>query len=167
MESGETRLPWHDLVVTRTKDSYFTSATCQIYNQRAKFSSKDSNRLCCCGRLVRCHSFDGESLHAYANKSHDNKWSPPKIFKPQNHTVSVPVTIFGRLKSDGCKFIRIDDQSDMKVIYDLLVDDCGGKEHRPSLILSVYGGAKYFTMTEKLAKEIIRGIIDAATTAGN
>jgi hypothetical protein len=54
----------------------------------------------------------------------------------------------------------------MSVVYNLLVADCGGQNHKPALILSVYGGAKYFIMTEKLQKEIIRGIIDAATTAG-
>ncbi len=53
----------------------------------------------------------------------------------------------------------------MSCVYNLLLEDCGRK--KPALILSVYGGAKYFTMTEKLEKEIIRGIIDAATTAGN
>jgi hypothetical protein len=52
----------------------------------------------------------------------------------------------------------------MGCVYNLLLGNCGGK--KPALILSVYGGAKYFTMTEKLEKEIIRGIVDAATTAG-
>jgi hypothetical protein len=34
-------------------------------------------------------------------------------------------------------------------------------------ILSVSDGAKYFTITERLENEIIRGIIDTAAAAGN
>jgi len=51
----------------------------------------------------------------------------------------------------------------MEHIVQLLIDDCNGK---PNLIMSIYGGAKYFTMTERLEKEFIRGIVDAATMAG-
>jgi hypothetical protein len=52
----------------------------------------------------------------------------------------------------------------MKDLFQLIVEHCGGQ--KPALILSVYGGAKYFTMTERLEKEFIRGVIDAATMAG-
>jgi hypothetical protein len=126
----------------------------------------DFHEVCCCGRLVRSHSFDRESLQAEAKRKNKLNWTPPSQFKKTIQSFSVPVNIFGRLKSNGCKFIRLDAQSDINVVYDLLVADCGGEKHKPALILSVYGGAKYFIMTEKLEKPIIRGIIDAATIAG-
>ncbi|CAF4188401.1 unnamed protein product, partial [Adineta steineri] len=82
------------------------------------------------------------------------------------HSAIVPVTIYGTLKSTGptgCKYIRLSLQTPTDLIYELLLGDCEKK--KPTLILSVYGGAKYFTMTEKPEKEIIRGIIDAAATS--
>jgi hypothetical protein len=155
---------WVNLVRGRTKHNNFRSCTCKIYNRQA--GSSDNSELCACGRLVRRHSFDGESMQPKEGDPKRRKWSPPQRFSPNHHVADVPVTVFGRLKSNGCKFIRLDDQSNMNDVYDLLVDDCGGKDHKPSLILSVYGGAKYFTMTERLETEIIRGIVDAATAAG-
>jgi len=166
MNSQDTPSSWHDLVKKRTKDPNFISNTCKIYNSRAHPPSNDLQRSCCCGRLVRRHSFDGKSLQKKTINGQHTDPFPPETFNSNHHASSVPVTIFGRLESNGCKFIRINDQLPIKYIYDLLVDDCGGEKHKPSFILGVYGGAKYFTMTEKLEKEIIRGIIDAATTAG-
>jgi hypothetical protein len=88
-----------------------------------------------------------------------------QISRTSNFT-SVSITICERLKEDNPTFIQLDAQSDMSIVYDSLVGDCGKEKHEPTLILSVYGGAKYFIMTEKLEKEILRGIIEAATTTG-
>jgi hypothetical protein len=165
METTEIMPSWNEVIINRLREDNFKSRTCKIYNRQARISDNDLDKLCPCGRLVRRHSFDGESLQAKAEKENDTNWNPPLQFKSAQST-SVPVTIFGRLKSNGCKFIRLDAQSEMSVAYDLLLADCEGEDHKPALILSVYGGAKYFIMTEKLQKEIIRGIIDAAITAG-
>jgi hypothetical protein len=156
---------WVNLVRGRTKHNNFRSCTCKIYNRQAG-TSDNSDTLCACGRLVRRHSFDGESMQPKEGDPERHEWSPPKRFRSAWYSAAVPVTVFGRLKPDGCKFIRLDNQSNMSVVYDLLVADCGGQKFRPSLILSVYGGAKYFTMTERLETKIIRGIVDAATAAG-
>jgi len=165
MKTTETTPPWEDLIRNRLINDDFKSRTCRIFNRKATDSLNDSDKSCPCGRLVRSHSFDGESIQAKAKRENNLDWTPPLQFET-NRSVRAPVTIFGRLKSNGCKFIQLDAQSDISVVYDLLVADCGGEDHKPALILSVYGGAKYFIMTEKLEKPIIRGIIDAATIAG-
>ncbi|CAF4183794.1 unnamed protein product, partial [Rotaria sordida] len=79
------------------------------------------------------------------------------------HSDAVSVNVFGTLQPSGCKFLRIDVRIPMKDIFEFIFEDCGTQ--KPALILSIYGGAKYFTMTERLEKEFIRGVIDAATVA--
>jgi hypothetical protein len=155
---------WEELILNPTKNDKLRSRTCIIYDREEWLRPKDPHKVCPCGRLVRCHSFNGISLQSEAAKGRNYEWTPPKIFK-RGSSIPVPLTVFGRLKPTDCKFIRLDNQTDMGCVYNLILDDCGRK--KPALILSVYGGAKYFTMTEKLEKEILRGIIDAATTAGN
>ncbi|CAF3957560.1 unnamed protein product, partial [Adineta steineri] len=159
----EPKESWEDLI-SRTKiDADIVYRTCKIYNRQVQTPRDDANKKCCCGRLVRRHSFDGECLSPNTNNAETPNF--PQIFQPIHSTI-VPVTIYGALKSTGsigCKYIRLDHQTNMERIYDLLVKDCKGA--KPGLILSIYGGAKYFTMTEKLEKEIIRGIIDAAATS--
>ncbi|CAF0930453.1 unnamed protein product [Adineta steineri] len=154
----EPKESWEDLIFRANTAKKIVCRTCKIYNQQVQIDPDDENKKCCCGRLVRCHSFGGECLPLKIANS-------PQVFRHQ-HSTSVPVTIYGTLKSTGsigCKYIRIDNQLPAEPIYELLVKDCGGT--KPALILSIYGGAKYFTMTEKLEKEIIRGIIDAAATS--
>jgi hypothetical protein len=164
MELDQSIRVWESSIISRMKDNNFRSCTCKIYNRQAG-TSDNSDTLCACGRLVRSHSFDDECIQPKEGDPERYKWSPPQRFSRNHYATDVPVTVFGRLKSNGCKFIRLDDQSKMSVVYNLLVNDCGGEDHKPSLILSVYGGAKYFTLTERLEKKIIRGIIAAATTA--
>ncbi len=154
---------WEELILDLTINNKLRSRTCKIYNQKAQFLPNDQDKVCPCGRLVRCHSFNGISLQSEAANDPKYAWTPPISFKPVV-SIPVPLTVFGRLQPTDCKFIRLDNQTEMRCVYNLILEDCGRK--KPALILSVYGGAKYFTMTEKLEKEIIRGIVDAATTAG-
>jgi hypothetical protein len=158
----EKTLTWEELILDRIKNNNVQSRTCKIYNRKPQVRENDSP-VCPCGRLVRRHSFTGSSVQSEKLNNSNPQWTHPKSFKSAS-SIAVPLTVFGRLKPTDCKFIRLDDQTDMGCVYNLLLGDCGRK--KPALILSVYGGAKYFTMTEKLEKEIIRGIIDAATTAG-
>ncbi|CAF0985839.1 unnamed protein product [Adineta steineri] len=156
---------WKKLIGDAIEAKQIVCRTCKIYNKKVQTSRNGAHKKCCCGRLVRRHSFDGECLSQKTNKNNAEIPNSPKIFRHQ-HSTTVPVTICGTLKSTGsigCKYIRIDKQSRMGPIYQLLISDC--RRTKPSLILSVYGGAKYFTMTEKMEKEIIRGIIDAAATS--
>ncbi len=166
MDSNKKTQSWEDLIKSHLQNDPLKSCNCKIYNRQPRITDNDLDQSCSCGRLVRSHSFDGESLQAEADKGKNHNWKPPIEFESAQSAV-VPVTIFGTLEPTNCKFIRLDYQANVSIVYNLLVDDCGGKNHKPALILSVYGGAKYYVMTEKLEKEIIRGIIDAATTAGN
>ncbi|CAF1447834.1 unnamed protein product, partial [Didymodactylos carnosus] len=63
-------------------------------------------------------------------------------------------------------FIRCsyDDIENLRTIYNLMKTDHDNKE--PKLIISCYGGAKYFTMNEDLENEFLRGMAEAATTSG-
>ncbi|CAF1102784.1 unnamed protein product [Adineta steineri] len=163
MSTEETFLPWEDLVKRRILESELKSRTCQIYNRQASPPSSDNDKSCCCDRLIRRHSFDGTSLQSNITNNGETEWNPPNDYRIFVHSTKVPINVFGRIKSTNCKFVRIDTRSKITDIYKLLVDDCGGDKHKPSLILSVYGGAKYFLVPEKLEKEIIRGIVDAAS----
>jgi hypothetical protein len=163
MELGEKLPTWENLILGRFSNPKFKSRTCKIYNLQAWTRSSDLDTACPCDRLIRRHSFDGKCLQPKAEKGVNPVWNPPNEFLNLVHSTSVPINVFGRLQPTDCKFLRIDTPSKMEDIYSLLLDDCG---HKPALILSVYGGAKYFTMTEQLEKEIIRGIVDAASAAG-
>ncbi|UJR20641.1 hypothetical protein I4U23_023766 [Adineta vaga] len=141
------------------------SRTCKVYNRQAKPAKDKPEDACACGRLIRCHSFSGESQQVQAKKNNKFDWKLPPKFQTKHYSTAAPVSVYGELefKSNSCQFLRLENQSDPKNVYDYLVKCCEGK--KPAMILSVYGGAKYFTMTERLQKEIIRGIIDAATKA--
>ncbi|CAF1016322.1 unnamed protein product [Adineta steineri] len=160
MSTEKKSSSWEDLI---KKNCSLKSCTCKIYNRQVSPSSNDNDKSCCCGRLIRCHSFNGISLLPKIKNNGETEWNPPDHFGIRVHSTKVPINVFGRIKSTDCKFVRVDIRSKLNDIYNLLVDDCGGVEHKPSLILSVYGGAKYFLVPEKLEKEIIRGIVDAAS----
>ena len=160
MTTTENGQLWKDLIARHggRKEAPLKSRTCKIFDQQSILKDKP-DELCPCGRLVRCHSFDGESLHRKTNI----EWKPPENFRDRVDSANVDINVFGTLKPIGCKFVRLDSRTPVINVFELITEDCGGR--RPDLILSVYGGAKYFTMTEKLEKEFIRGVIDAATMA--
>ncbi|CAF1014905.1 unnamed protein product [Adineta ricciae] len=160
-EKEESPQPWDDLIKTYLSRQGYQSRTCKIYSIQQQNSPNGQNTTCVCGRLAQRHSFSGESHQSIAVREGNRQWQPPNEFRDLVDGVKVPINIFGRLESTNCKFVRISIQTKLKDIYDLLVADC--KECKPKLVLSVFGGAKYFTMTERLEKEIIRGIVDAAS----
>ena len=49
------------------------------------------------------------------------------------------------------------------MLCQLIKEDVGEK---PYLLISCFGGAKYFSMTDKLEKEFMNGISQAAVTKG-
>lgn len=153
---------WTQLICSEKYKSRpkFKSRTCCIVNDKSTFGKE--NQLCPCQRLVRRHSFTGDSLESKAEGN--STWQLPSEFiDGTNQSCNCDINVFGILNSFQCKFLRIDTRINMEHIVQLLIDDCNGK---PNLIMSIYGGAKYFTMTERLEKEFIRGIVDAATMAG-
>ncbi|CAF3258135.1 unnamed protein product [Rotaria sp. Silwood2] len=158
----ESSQSWEDLIMSHMNDTAFQSRTCKIYNNKLSRPAI-SDKLCPCGRMVRCHSFTDESLESKEAKQGNTKWEPPKVFLNMTHSAKVPINVYGTLQSTGCKFLRTDLRLPIKNLFQLILEDC--EKQKPALILSIYGGAKYFTMTERLEKEFIRGVIDAATMA--
>ncbi|CAF3880150.1 unnamed protein product [Rotaria sp. Silwood2] len=163
MAISETTPSWVNLITNCNNDNILKSRTCKIYNRQTQVSPKDSNKVCLCGRLIRRHSFYDQNLQQDTGK--------PNI--PRNHltqfknddSTTVPITVYGRLKPNGCKFVRVDFKTHMKHIYNLLVDDHRGTNHKPNLILGVYGGLKYSIMAQRIELEIISDIVEAAITA--
>jgi hypothetical protein len=153
---------WEDLIHRHSANSKFKSRTCCIFNNQST-SLGEPDQLCHCQRMIRRHSYTGDCVEFKgATDGNINPQLPP-VFLELKHNTLVEVNVFGTLKPTGCKFLRINARLPVEDIFQLISEDCGGQ--KPALILSVYGGAKYFTMTERLEKEFIRGIIDAATMA--
>ncbi|CAF1339648.1 unnamed protein product [Rotaria sordida] len=73
----------------------------------------------------------------------------------------VNVPQYGQL-DNGARFIRCDtDQDPFETFVRIIVKDVGAK---PKLLVSCYGGAEYFTMTDDLEREFINGIGQVAAT---
>ncbi|CAF1060452.1 unnamed protein product [Rotaria sordida] len=161
----ENTQSWEDLIIKhRSENVKFKSRTCCIYNTQPSNPENFGDKICPCGRMIRRHSFTSNSVEAREAKKGNTEFNPPKEFPDDNkHSDAVSVNVFGTLQPSGCKFLRIDVRIPMKNIFKFIFEDCG--KQKPALILSIYGGAKYFTMTERLEKEFIRGVIDAATVA--
>ena len=155
---------WEDLITNRKeKNPRFKSRTCRLFNVDSK-AIGDRDKLCHCERMIRRHSYTGKPVEFEGATDGKVDSQLPQLFSDLKHNTQVEVNVFGTLKSTGCKYLRIDNRIPVKDIFELINEDCGSQ--RPGLILSVYGGAKYFTMTDRLEKEFIRGIIDAAKMAG-
>ena len=155
---------WEQLI-QKKKSPQYKSRTCAIYNDKSEPRPSPADQRCCCGRLIRRHSFSGECLQPKENPNGSSEWRAPSEFLDDyEHSTKVDLSVYGTLNSNGCKFLRIDARIKSKDLFDLLVEDADNR--KPALIISVYGGAKYFVMTERLEKEFIRGVIDAAAMAG-
>lgn len=162
---NEKLTSWENLILHHSEKPKFKSRTCRIFNNESH-SYDEPDKLCPCDRMIRRHSFTGDCLESKAVSSDgSNTWQPPSEFlNNKTHSSQTSVDVYGILQPSGCKFLRIDNRLPIEDLFQLIFEDCG--RQKPALILSVYGGAKYFTMTERLEKEFIRGVIDAATMAG-
>lgn len=163
-------LSWNQLVVNHRDDSNFRSRTCHIYNCHSKQPSNNPDQCCPCGRLIGRHSLDDTCLESQALDRGKTWIRPEKFDENKNHSCEVIVNVYGALKPRGCKFVRIDNHLnvnepiDSYCLYHLILEDCAGK--RPRIILTISGGAKYFTLAEQLQTEVVRGIIDIAARSG-
>lgn len=157
-------MSWEQIIQEYSEqESKFKSRTCCIYNNQPRSSDNDSDKLCPCGRMVSRHSFTDDSLEHQSIEKTKTRFQQPTEFRDLSHSKNVPLNVFGTMKPNGCKFLRIDNRLKVEHLYKLILKDCQGK--RPNVILSIFGGAKFFTMTERLEKEFIAGVIDAATMA--
>ena len=51
----------------------------------------------------------------------------------------------------------------LQTLANMIADDVG---NNPKLLVSCYGGAQYFKMTDKLEREFLNGIAQVAATKG-
>lgn len=156
---------WERLIDEYRSQGKLRSRTCCIFNRQPTNYVINTVSTCPCGRLIKQHSFDGTSVEAKEVSKGIEQYKPPEAFLDgQTHSSTVSLNVYGELPTNGCKFLRVDSRCKAVDLFELILRDCNGE--KPALMISVFGGAKYFTMTERLEKEFIRGVIDAATTAG-
>ena len=79
---------WKDLVDKEVKNNELISVTCHAYSAKDK-ETVDQNNVCPCGRLVRCHSFDGEV------KTQKSKAFGQKFLSRQQ------LTVYGQLNNEA------------------------------------------------------------------
>ncbi|CAF1285987.1 unnamed protein product [Rotaria sordida] len=125
--------------------------------QQVSFQQQESDK-CGSGRLKKSNSYEGQS------KSQSNdKWNSESCSVLIEGIKNVGV-LYNPYESRSTKFIHCDIEISEEKLYKFIYDDC---KQQPHLIISIFGGTKYFKMNERLEKEFMRGIIDAATIAGN
>lgn len=122
--------------------------TCVAFIPR---SSSDSDQRCGCNRLRREHSWD-------VGEGDTGKWSKGK------HTQPALTNAWGYLPNSQSRFIRCDVETEPKTLARLMFDYW--KMPAPRLLMCIIGGAKYFKLNERLEREFIKGIIQAALKAG-
>ena len=140
-------------------DNDWTQAINQELNIRRRtcttFISKDStnrdNTRCGCNRLRREHSWD-------VMDGEETKWNPKEHTKPAYNNA------YGFLPNSSSSYLRCDMETKPDILVRLLYDVW--KIKSPRLIMCIIGGAKYFKLNERLEREFIKGIIQAALKAG-
>jgi hypothetical protein len=114
--------------------------------------SRSEDIRCGCNRLYREHSWD------VINGDEGTVWNQ------KEHTKSACNNAYGFLPNSPIYYIRCDIETKPNILAQLLYDVW--KINPPRLIMSIIGGAKYFKLNERLEKEFIKGIIQAALKAG-
>ncbi|CAF4276359.1 unnamed protein product [Rotaria socialis] len=147
-----TTLTWKERVERYAANDELSGITCAVYSTR---DANDFNQKtkCICGRLARLHSYEGEPKKELRKS---RKWGTELAGV-------TPMTVYGQL-SNGARFIRCDIEANpFEKLVQLILDDV---DNIPKLIVSCYGGAAYFTMTDNLEREFMNGIGHLAATEG-
>ncbi|UJR35044.1 hypothetical protein I4U23_027820 [Adineta vaga] len=139
-----TRAIHHDLNIKRRTCTTF------IPKDKSKLSRGRSETQCYCNRLHREHSwsiFDDD----------DGKWDAKR------HTISAYNNAYGYTPNTHAHYVRCDIETDQKILAELMINVW--KITPPRLIMCIIGGAKYFKLNERLEREFMKGIIQAALKA--
>ncbi|CAF4372997.1 unnamed protein product, partial [Rotaria sordida] len=64
---------WKDLIDKETESNELISVTCHAYSTNNR-ETDDQTKVCPCGRLARCHSFDGSAKMQDANATFSRKF---------------------------------------------------------------------------------------------
>ncbi|CAF4362659.1 unnamed protein product, partial [Rotaria sp. Silwood2] len=142
---------WGQMIEMLFAEGRLKSHQCKVYSRHSHSTTIDEK--CGCQRLVRHHSFDGPELE---EKPTQEEW------KVEDYTEPLSALIYRSTPS--AKFLRCscETQKDIETLYELMRSVC----NQPKLIISVYGGRKYFTMSEDIEKEFMDSMAEAATTSG-
>ncbi|CAM4890296.1 unnamed protein product [Rotaria socialis] len=145
---------WHDGI---TRLGLKHRPTCILFSKEQPLPPEQhQNEKCGCGRLKRSHSYVGQP-----KSQNVDKWNYQSCSKQIEDMKNFGI-LYNQYESRLTKLIRCNTGEKPENLYKLIQNDCNEKSR---LIISIYGGAKYFEMNERLEKEFMRGIIEAATIA--
>ncbi|CAF1493524.1 unnamed protein product [Adineta ricciae] len=152
LDMEQQKPKWVHLVSDAIKNENWKSKTCHAYSIKDR-TTTNQTEPCLCGRLPRAHSFDGTP-----NKD----LLKSKKFNRQKFLVQKELTVYGQI-SNGAKFIRwnVDTTTRFQTLSKIIKENVGSKPH---LLISCFGGAENFVMTDTLEKEFMIGIAQAAVT---
>ncbi|CAF1532094.1 unnamed protein product [Adineta ricciae] len=128
--------------------------TCTTFIPEKSKGEDRNNRSeirCGCKRLRREHSSEN------IVDGNETVWDKTK------HTKAEDNNAYGYLPTTRAYFIRCDIETEPKVLAQFVFEAWRIKP--PRLIMSIVGGAKYFKLSERLEREFIKGIIQAALKA--
>ncbi|XP_011433265.3 transient receptor potential cation channel subfamily M member-like 2 isoform X3 [Magallana gigas] len=118
----------------------------------------EAEPICRCGYPRSTH---GQSLSSGTSGMED--------WKVDTHTKATRTNAFGTVEFLGFgenerNYVRVDVDTKMKDMMELMMDVWGLE--KPNLLISVTGGAKNFTMKQKLKEEFRRGLMKVARSTG-
>lgn len=106
---------------------------------------------CSCNRLYREHSWD-------VINEYEIQWDKSKHTKPACNNA------YGFIPHTRTQYIRCDIETQPSILTKFMFSVW--KIKYPRLIMCIIGGAKYFKLNQRLEREFIKGIIQAALKAG-
>ena len=86
------------------------------------------------------------------------------MWDAKKHTRPACTNAYGYLPKTDARYLRCDIETDPAKLCQFVLNVWNIKQ--PRLIMCIIGGAKYFKLNERLEREFIRGIIQAALKAG-
>ncbi|XP_062614395.1 transient receptor potential cation channel subfamily M member-like 2 isoform X2 [Saccostrea cucullata] len=115
--------------------------------------------ICKCGYPRTAHT----SLLSSPGASGLEEW------RVETHTRAIRTNAFGTVEFLGFgenerNYVRVDVNTKMDVMMELMMDVWGLE--KPNLLISVTGGAKNFTMKQKIKEEFRRGLMKVARSTG-
>ncbi|XP_053321108.1 transient receptor potential cation channel subfamily M member 7-like [Spea bombifrons] len=125
---------------------------------------------CCCGRLVRQHSWYNGSPSINLSGVHSKLHQETGPWTSDKHTVKSSTDAYGTIAFQGgshgfkSKYIRISNDSKAEDILHLMVKVW--KMNIPRLVISVHGGMQKFELQPSLKEALYKGLVKAAVTTG-
>ncbi|CAH2226291.1 transient receptor potential cation channel subfamily M member 2 [Pelobates cultripes] len=122
-------------------------------------SSQDERAICCCGNTKDQHYFEPRAHRAL----------PGTVWDPQIHVREYPSDSHGDMTFTEstrmwAKYVRASCDTNPRVLFDLMTQQWGLSV--PSLLISVTGGAKNFSINPRLKNQFSGGLVTAAQTTG-